>query len=121
MSKLEWRCQQRLDFRDSEIFNLLKDLPVETLLYGMARTEHEETRRIISHFITHLRQVHSLLRGSDLLSMGIEPGPVYREVFEQLLAERLDGKLLTREDEVRFVTRHFVGKCTKTGKDDVVC
>ena len=40
----------RLDFRDSEIFALLKDLQVETLLYGMARAEHEETRRIISHF-----------------------------------------------------------------------
>ena len=113
INQLEWRSQQRLDLRDSEIFTLLKDLQVETLLYGMARTEHEETRRIISHFITHLRQIRCLLSGRDLQSMGLEPGPVFREVFKCLLAARLDGKLVTREDEIQFVAKRFLGKSTE--------
>lgn len=113
INQLEWRCQQRLDFRDSEIFNLLKDLQVETLLYGMARAEHEETRRIISHFITHLRQIHCLLGGRDLQAMGLEPGPLYRKIFKCLLAARLDGKLVTREDEIQFVAKQFLGKNTE--------
>lgn len=110
INQLEWRCQQRLNLCDSEIFNLLKNLKVETLLYGMARAEHEETRRIISHFITHLRQIHCLLGGRDLQAMGLQPGPIYRDVFQCLLAARLDGKLVTREDEIQFVAKRFLGK-----------
>ena len=77
INQLEWRSQQRLDLRDSEIFTLLKGLQVETLLYGMARAEHEESRRIISHFITHLRQIHCLLSGRDLQSMGLSQVPFF--------------------------------------------
>lgn len=107
MNDLEWRLQQRKPPEDSRTYFMLKDLPVETLLYGMARTEHEETRRLISHFITHLRQVRCLLRGRDLQSLGFVPGPVYREIFDELITARLDGKVVTREDEREFVKQRF--------------
>ena len=57
--------------------------------------------------------MHCLLSGRDLQAMGLEPGPVYREVFTRLLAARLDGKLVTREDEIQFVTKRFLGKSTE--------
>jgi tRNA nucleotidyltransferase (CCA-adding enzyme) len=107
MNELEWRFQQRKPPEDSRTYFMLKDLPVETLLYGMARTEHEETRRLISHFITHLRQVRCLLRGRDLQSLGFVPGPVYREIFDELITARLEGKVVTREDELEFVKQRF--------------
>lgn len=109
MRRLEWRCEQKRSIPDSELHGMLKDLPVEALLYGMARTPLEEARRLVSHFITHLRQVKCLLRGCDLKTLGLPPGPLYRKVFDRLLTARLDGKVVTREDEIRLVRRHFSG------------
>ncbi|ABA88546.1 adenosine-specific tRNA nucleotidyltransferase [Syntrophotalea carbinolica DSM 2380] len=110
LNQIEWRSMQSYRWRDSDIHALLKDLPVEALLYGMAITEHEEARRTISHFITHLRHVKCLLRGHDLQSLGLAPGPIYREIFDALLDVRLDGQVVTREDELQFVTNRYVEK-----------
>jgi len=109
---LECRTGQRTALRPSEIHDLFKDLSIEVLLYAMARTASEEIRRIISHFITHLRRVSCLLGGDDLGQLGLVPGPVYKEVFRTLLAARLDGKVVSREDEIALVRTRFPGPCT---------
>jgi tRNA nucleotidyltransferase (CCA-adding enzyme) len=107
MDKIDWRSMQQKPLEDSQVYFLLKALPVEILLYGMARTEHEATRRVISRFITHLRQVDCFLGGRDLQALGLAPGPVYRQIFDQLVTARLEGKVTTREDELRFVKKRF--------------
>jgi tRNA nucleotidyltransferase (CCA-adding enzyme) len=108
LNTLEWRSGRRAALRPSEIYELFRDLSVEALLYAMARTASEEIRRIISHFITHLRQVSCLLGGNDLRKLGLAPGPVYKEVFRALLAARLDGQVVSREDEVALVRDCFL-------------
>jgi tRNA nucleotidyltransferase (CCA-adding enzyme) len=108
LNTLEWRSGRRAALRPSEIYELFRGLSVETLLYAMARTASEEIRRIISHFITHLRQVSCLLGGDDLRKLGLTPGPVYKEVFRALLAARLDGQVVSREDEVALVRDCFL-------------
>ena len=44
-----------------------------------------------------------LLGGSDLIEMGIPPGPRIKEILNKLLDTRLDGKVKTREDEEGMV------------------
>ncbi|APG25523.1 CBS domain-containing protein [Syntrophotalea acetylenica] len=107
--QLEWRCSQRRNLSNSEVYRMLRELPIEALLYGMARTEHEEARRLMSHFVTHLRSVVSLIGGRDLQSMGLKPGPCYGEILNKLVAARLDGLVSTREDELRLVRRLLAG------------
>jgi tRNA nucleotidyltransferase (CCA-adding enzyme) len=107
--QLEWRCSQRRNLSNSEVYRMLRELPIEALLYGMARTEHEEARRLMSHFVTHLRSVVSLIGGRDLQSMGLKPGPRYGEILNKLVAARLDGLVSTREDELRLVRRLLAG------------
>jgi tRNA nucleotidyltransferase (CCA-adding enzyme) len=109
MDQLEWRCAQHHKLSDSEIHGFFREFPVESLLYGMARTGYEEARRLISHFITHLRPVTCFLRGRDLQALGFKPGPLYREILDRLLTARLDGAVVTREDEIAFVKSHFTG------------
>ena len=43
-----------------------------------------------------------LLRGSDLLELGIPPGPAVGEALRALRKARLDGETRTREDELSF-------------------
>ena len=34
--------------------------------------------------------------------MGVEPGPIYREILQATLDAKLNGKLKTRKDELEF-------------------
>jgi tRNA nucleotidyltransferase (CCA-adding enzyme) len=94
--------------KPSEVYHLLAGLGTEWLLFIMAKTQQEETRRAISHYFRDLKEVRTKLRGRDLKAMGITPGPVYRRILNQLLDGRLNGELSSREDEVEFVRKHFM-------------
>ncbi|OGQ43451.1 MAG: hypothetical protein A3A85_04530 [Deltaproteobacteria bacterium RIFCSPLOWO2_01_FULL_42_9] len=89
--------------RPSEIYNLLKPLPIEDVLYIMAKTKLENTKKAISNFITHLKEYKTLLHGDDLKRLGLPEGPIYSEILSQLLEKRLDEKIKTKADEEKMV------------------
>jgi len=93
--------------RASEIYDIMDPLPTEARLFMMAKTEDEEIKRLISLYFTSLKNVRTALRGRDLISMGFEPGPLFREIINALLMARLDKKIESREDEVAFVRRSY--------------
>ncbi len=69
----------------------------------MAISKDREKQKIISNYLTELRNVKTILKGDDLKKLGIQPGPIYSKILKQLLEERLKGHLQSREDEERFV------------------
>lgn len=88
----------------SEIYEILSPLSTETILFMMAKTSQKETRRIISLYFTQLKDIKPLLKGSDLIQIGIKPGPLIKKVLNQLLEARLDEKVITREDEIEYIS-----------------
>ncbi|HEC96771.1 MAG TPA: CCA tRNA nucleotidyltransferase, partial [Nitrospirae bacterium] len=86
-----------------KIYRTLKPISLETLLYTMAASGDRGIQKAISRYLLELRKVRPVLRGRDLMSMGIEPGPVYSRIFNAILKERLRGRIRSREDEVEFV------------------
>jgi tRNA nucleotidyltransferase (CCA-adding enzyme) len=96
------------DLKPSDIYHLLEALNQEWLLFIMAKTEQEETRRAISLYFRNLKEVRPELRGKDLKDMGITPGPIYREILDGLLDGRLNGELSSREEEVEFVRKRYM-------------
>ena len=99
---------RKAKLKASEIYHLLEDLDSEWLLFVMAKTQQEETRRAISLYFRNLKEVRPDLRGKDLKDMGISPGPIYRKILDSLLDGRLNGELTSREEEVDFVQRYFM-------------
>jgi tRNA nucleotidyltransferase (CCA-adding enzyme) len=97
----------------SEVYDVLEPLSTEAKLFIMAKTEDEERKKDISLYFTSLRNVKTNLRGRDLIAMGFEPGPLFREIIDTLLRARLDQKLKTKEDEVDFVRRSYGRKLRK--------
>ncbi|MDT8422957.1 MAG: CBS domain-containing protein [Desulfuromonadales bacterium] len=91
----------------SQLYRRLQPLTPEVILYLMSLTSRDAIKRWISHYLTHLRQVQCLLTGDDLHHMGMPSGPLYREVLERLLGARLDGRVVTHEDEVNWVRKRF--------------
>jgi tRNA nucleotidyltransferase (CCA-adding enzyme) len=46
-----------------------------------------------------------LLRGDDLLALGMEPGPVLGQALARLKQARLDGEVRSRKDEIAMAQR----------------
>lgn len=89
--------------KPSEIYRLLRHFPVEVLLYMMAKTTRESTRKTISLYLARLREVRPVLRGSDLEAMGYTPGPLFKKILTGLLDARLDGEVTDRRSEMEWV------------------
>jgi tRNA nucleotidyltransferase (CCA-adding enzyme) len=89
----------------SDIYEILSPLSTETILFMMAKTTQTETRRFISLYFTQLKDTKPILKGSDLIQMGFKPGPEIKKVLNELLIARLDEKVITREDEVKYINR----------------
>jgi len=92
----------------TEIYALFNPLSVEALLYIMAKTEEKGVKKAISLFFTKLTAMKVSLRGKDLQELGIQPGPLYREILDSLLLARLEGTVKTKEEEMRYVKAHYL-------------
>lgn len=85
------------------IYKILGSLNLETILFIMALSKDRRKKKVVSQYLTELRNVKTFLKGDDLKEMGIKPGPVYSRILKNLLDERLRGRLKSREDEEKFV------------------
>lgn len=91
--------------RASRIYDILRPIDIETLLFMMAKAKREGTKKYISQYLTRLMAVRVDLTGEDLKALGLPPGPRYREILLQLLHARLDGIVKDRDDEIDFVKK----------------
>ncbi|MBP1717192.1 MAG: hypothetical protein H6Q43_630 [Deltaproteobacteria bacterium] len=102
---------QRLTYSSSldrsDLYSLLHPLPTVFLLYAMGRTESGEVKRAISLYFTELKRLRTFLSGKDLKKMGFPPGPLYHEILQALLRERLDGRIQTAAGEAAFVRKKY--------------
>lgn len=100
------RCLAELErhpkLKNSELYRKLYGFQIEPVLYMMAATGREVVKKAISYYITTLRYVRIEIRGADLKAMGLEPGPVYREILQDVKDAKLDGRLKTRSEELRY-------------------
>jgi tRNA nucleotidyltransferase (CCA-adding enzyme) len=91
----------------SEVYFLLNPLPTDFLLYVMGRTDAEAAKKAVSLYFTELKKVRVSLGGQDLKRMGFAPGPIFKEILQALLRAKLEGKLVSRQDELNFVAKKF--------------
>jgi tRNA nucleotidyltransferase (CCA-adding enzyme) len=95
--------ERNLPTKNSTIYKRLAVFRIELILYMMAATEHERVKRSISNYFTRLRHIDTSVKGKDLKKMGLEPGPIYREILQAVLDAKLNGQIKTRNDELDFV------------------
>jgi len=98
--------ERNLPAKNSTIYKQLAVFRIELILYMMAATKNKTVKRSISNYVTRLRHIHTSVKGKDLKKMGIEPGPIYREILQAVLDAKLNGQLKTRNDELDFVKEY---------------
>jgi tRNA nucleotidyltransferase (CCA-adding enzyme) len=96
--------------KKSAIYRTLEPLSNEVMLFIMAKTRSEEIKKAISNFITYKDTFRPFTTGADLKKMGIQEGPVYKEILEKLKDAKVDMNLKTKEEESHFVDIYLMEK-----------
>jgi tRNA nucleotidyltransferase (CCA-adding enzyme) len=109
LDALQRRIRRGPEIRNSEIYEWFRGLPLEMLLY-VAAAAQEEVKRYVSLYLTRLRQVQCGLDGETLKGLGLAPGPDFRSIMDRLLAARLDGEVLTDEEERGLLSELIASK-----------
>jgi tRNA nucleotidyltransferase (CCA-adding enzyme) len=103
LGAIKLRLKRAPEVANSEIYRWFNGLSLEVLLYLASRVNSEQTRRFVSLYLTKLRNTVPLLTGDNLLALGLKPGPLFRRIRDHLLQARLDGRVVTRDDELALV------------------
>ncbi len=99
------KAVKRGQILDSQLYTLLHGIPLELLLYGLARSGQEELRKLVSHYLAHLADVRSILSGTDIEALGVRRGPQIRSIKEKLLEARLDGVVRSKDEELALARK----------------
>jgi tRNA nucleotidyltransferase (CCA-adding enzyme) len=91
----------------AKIYKSVCNLDIETILFAMAVATDNNKKKEISNYLLELRKVRPSLTGNDLRKIGLMPGPIYSEILNNVLDEKLKGRLKTKEDEVAFVMERY--------------
>lgn len=98
---------QAISLNEKDIYHALQPLSTQAILFAVSKAKQEGQKKAISLYLTTLRKVNPGLTGEDLKAMGYKPGPLFNRILKEILEARLDGKIKSREEEVRFVKEHF--------------
>ena len=89
----------------SRLYSILHPIPVEGILFLMARSKKEHIRRNISQYLSRLRYLTIEVNGKDLEAMGIEPGPIYTHILTRLKDAVIDGRVGTRSEQLKMAMK----------------
>ncbi len=87
----------------SRVVELVERFEDTALVVFVIATDSERARAYVDQFRARWRAVQPALTGADLRLMGLPPGPAYRDILAKLRAKRLDGEMMTREEEETLV------------------
>ncbi len=89
--------------KPSEVYRALLPFRPEELLFLMGKADKEFMRKAVSHYFHRYRNTQTELKGKDLKEMGIPPGPIYRQMLDELMDARLNKQVSNRSEEFRFL------------------
>ncbi|MGH8006392.1 MAG: CCA tRNA nucleotidyltransferase [Candidatus Binatia bacterium] len=93
--------------REEGIEELLELARIDALASSGDLRPYEFCRRQLAELGPEQIAPPRLLSGDDLIEMGLEPGPRFKEILDTVEEAQLEGRLLTREDALAWVKEHW--------------
>lgn len=87
----------------SEMFAVLDPMPVEGILFVMARSRKEYIRKNISQYLARLRGLEPDVTGQDLIERGVPESPALGRILEAVRFAKIDGEVDSREEQLAMV------------------
>jgi len=92
--------------RDSQIYQFLRPYKPLQLIQFAAKSDGHNRRRIWQ-YITRLSQAKPLLNGNDLKTLGFKPGPLYKQILDDVLNQTLDLQISDRATAIEYVKSNY--------------
>ena len=93
----------------SRLVELLDPL-VDSGVLGFAIASGGAAQARVAEYLDRHRHARTLLTGDDVIALGVESGPEVGRVLRALRMARLDGRTVTRDDELALV-RKLTAQC----------
>lgn len=93
------------DILPSRVWEILTVFSHESILSMHTKTCSEIAEKRIELFLEKYNTVKLCIKGEDIKKEGVGPGPVYGEILAEVLKEKLNGKLGTRQEELWFMKK----------------
>ncbi len=95
----------RTDVLPSRIYQTLEPLSFESIIFLLAKNNTRSARARVHQFFSRLNSTHTFLKGTDLKNFGLTPGPQFKVILNKILVAKLNGKIVTKEDEIAFLKK----------------
>ena len=99
--------EQLNNLQNSDVYDVFKDLPLEAILFWMAKTKQEFVKKAVSIYLSKLQDIRTSIKGRDLIQLGLKPGPEFQQILNAVLDARLNGEITGQEQEFEFLTRYI--------------
>ena len=87
----------------SQVYEVLEPLSHELILYAMSRTTSSKVKINIRKFFKEYNGAKLSIKGEDVIKAGVKPGPKFRKLLRLVLCRKIDGKLKTKKDELKYL------------------
>ena len=99
------------DFKSKKAITALDrhELQIEMIAFFETLSKIPEEQKIYKLWEKYTRwcETKIFLDGDALKKLGFLPGPLYRKIFKAIALKKYQGKLKSKEDEIRFVVDNF--------------
>jgi tRNA nucleotidyltransferase/poly(A) polymerase len=92
----------------SQVHHILSGRPLPLLLFLLVHCAQTKIQSRLKTFLVRCPQIWAQLPRAELRSLGVEPGPKFDKILEQIFLDQLDGKLKTHQ-QVAKALRELTG------------
>jgi tRNA nucleotidyltransferase (CCA-adding enzyme) len=85
----------------SQAYKVLSQQPRPLLLYLLAYYPQAKIQSRIKNYLVKVPQIRARLPESELLVLGVKPGPKFDKILERVFFDQLDGKIKTHPQLVQ--------------------
>ena len=108
LETLETTVASELDLANSpsQIYRLLSNYKPAPLILFAARNS-KQIRRMVWQYLTDFSQRKPLLDGNKLKALGFKPGPLYKQILDDVFAATLDNQISDRDAAINYVKSKY--------------
>jgi tRNA nucleotidyltransferase (CCA-adding enzyme) len=92
--------------KPSEVYRILKPLS-KTTLEILSLLEKQSIKNKTKQHLVKYSQVKIFVNGKTLQELKITPGEKYSQIFNELLYLKLDGRIKTKVDEIKYIKKNY--------------
>lgn len=88
-----------------KLHNILHRLSYEVIILALAISKIPQTKLHIKDYFLKHHHKKLEITGDDLLCLGLKPGPKFKQIFQTVFRQKMNGKIHTREEELELVKK----------------